>query len=272
MSEKDLKEMAGKLRRSIIETIYNAGSGHPGGSLSSIDVIAALFFYKMRYDPGNPKWPDRDRFVLSKGHACPALYAALSEAGFFPAEELMKLRKAGSMLQGHPSNEIPGIEISAGSLGQGLSVANGMALAGKLDNKDYHVYVLMGDGELQEGSVWEAALSSAKYRLDNITAIVDRNQLQQTAATEKNKPLEPLAKKWAAFGWEVTEIDGHDMAAITKALDKTVTGRPHVIIANTVKGKGVSFMENVVEWHGRAPNKEEFEKAMKELAYSETRK
>ncbi len=267
MSEKDLKSMARKLRRRIIETLYCACSGHPGGSLSSIDIITALYFNKMRYDPKNPKWPDRDRFILSKGHACPALYVTLAEAGFFPAGELLRLRKPGALLQGHPTNAIPGIEISSGSLGQGLAVANGIALAGKLDKKDYRVYVLMGDGELQEGSVWEAAMSSAKYSLDNLTAIVDRNRLQQTAPTENNKPLEPLAAKWTAFGWNVLEINGHEMKEIVDALDKAseTKGKPTVIIANTVKGKGVSFMENSVEWHGRAPNKEEYEKAMKEL-------
>lgn len=269
-SKKDLKgleALAKKLRRDIIETIYNAGSGHPGGSLSAIDIITALYFYKMRYDAKNPKWPERDRFILSKGHGCPALYVALAEAGFFPKGELMNLRKAGAMLQGHPSNETPGIEISSGSLGQGLSVANGIALAGRLDKKDYHVYVLLGDGELQEGSVWEATMTASKYKLDNLTAIVDRNGLQQTAPTEENKPLEPIAPKWSAMGWHVIEINGHNMQEVVKALDNAteVKGKPTVIIAHTVKGKGVSFMENNVEWHGRAPNREEYERAMKEL-------
>lgn len=268
MSEKDLQGLAKKLRRDIIGMIYNAGSGHPGGSLSAIDIITALYFYKMRYDAKNPRWPERDRFILSKGHGCPALYVALAEAQFFPREELMKLRKVGEMLQGHPSNETPGVEISSGSLGQGLSVANGIALAGRLDKKNYHVYVLLGDGELQEGNVWEAIMTSAKYKLDNLTAIVDRNGLQQTARTEENKPLEPLAPKWQAMGWHTIEINGHDMQEIVAALDKAteVKGKPTVIIARTVKGKGVSFMENNVEWHGRAPSREEYEKAMKELA------
>ena len=179
-----MSELAKKLRRNIIEAIYNAGSGHPGGSLSAIDIITALYFYKMRYDPKNPKLPERDRFILSKGHGCPALYVALAEAGFFPQEELRTLRRLGAMLQGHPSNETPGVEIYSGSLGQGLSVANGIALAGRLDKKNYHVYVLLGDGELQEGNVWEAAMTAAKYKLDNLTAIIDRNVLQQTARTE----------------------------------------------------------------------------------------
>ena len=263
-----MSELSKKLRRNIIEAIYNAGSGHPGGSLSAIDIITALYFYKMRYDPKNPKWPERDRFILSKGHGCPALYVALAEAGFFPREELKTLRRLGAMLQGHPSNETPGVEISGGSLGQGLSVANGIALAGTLDNKDYHVYVLLGDGELQEGNVWEAAMTAAKYKLDNLTAIIDRNGLQQTAPTEQNKPLDPLSPKWQAMGWHTIEINGHDMQEIITALDGAtgIKDKPTVIIANTVKGKGVSFMENSVEWHGRAPNREEYEKAMKELA------
>ena len=244
---------------------YDAGSGHPGGSLSETDILTVLYFYKMRYDPKNPKLPDRDRFVLSKGHGSPGFYAVLAEAGFFDIRELKNFRKINSLLQGHPSNEIPGVEISSGSLGQGLSVANGIALAGRLDKKDYHVYVLLGDGELEEGQVWEAAMSSSHYKLDNITAIIDRNGLQQTGLTEKIKSLEPLAEKWKAFGWAVTVINGHNIAAIVEALDKKVTGKPHVIIAKTIKGKGVSFMENYHEWHGRAPNKEEYEKAMKEL-------
>lgn len=264
-SDSGLEAKAKKLRRDIIEMLHNAGSGHPGGSLSAIDIITALYFYKMRYDAKNPKWSERDRFILSKGHGCPALYVALAEAGFFPHEELAKLRKPGAMLQGHPSNETPGIEISSGSLGQGLSVANGIALAGRLDKKSYHVYVLLGDGELQEGSVWEAAMTASKYKLDSLTAIVDRNGLQQTAPTEQNKPLEPLAPKWSAMGWHVIEINGHDMQQIVTALDHVTEGMPTVIIAKTVKGKGVSFMENNVEWHGRAPNKEEYERAMEEL-------
>ncbi|MBI2075757.1 MAG: transketolase [Candidatus Aenigmarchaeota archaeon] len=268
-SEKDLEKLeqtARQIRRHVIQMTYDAGSGHPGGSLSETDILTALYFYKMRYDPKNPEWPDRDRFVLSKGHGAPAFYAVLAEAGFFGLDELKNLRKINHLLQGHPSNETPGVEISSGSLGQGLSVANGIALAGKLDKKTYHVYVLLGDGELDEGQVWEAAMTAGHYKLDNITAIIDRNGIQQTGKTEKTKSLEPLAEKWKAFGWEVSEIDGHDIKEIMDALDEKTTGKPHVIIANTVKGKGVSFMENDHEWHGRAPNKEEYEKAMRELA------
>lgn len=243
---------------------FEAKSGHPGGSLSAADIITALFFYKMHYDPKNPKWPERDRFILSKGHAAPALYAALALAGFFPEEELLTLRKPGSRLQGHPSVSTPGIEICTGSLGQGLSVANGIALAGKLDKKDYHVYVLMGDGEIQEGCVWEAAMSSSQYKLDNLTAIIDRNRIQQTGNTEDIMGLEPLKDKWKAFCWHVMEINGHDFSSIINALN-IVSDKPKVIIANTIKGKGVSFMENRAVWHGVAPNQEESRKAMEEL-------
>ncbi len=243
---------------------FEVKSGHPGGSLSAAEIITALFFYKMRYDPKNPKLPERDRFILSKGHAAPALYAALAMAGFFPEEELLTLRKPGSRLQGHPSISTPGIEICTGSLGQGLSVANGIALAGKLDKKDYHVYVLMGDGEIQEGCVWEAAMSSSQYKLNNLTAIIDRNRIQQTGNTEDIMGLEPLKDKWKAFGWHVMETNGHDFSGIINALN-VVSDKPKVIIANTIKGKGVSFMENRAGWHGVAPNQEEFRKALEEL-------
>ncbi len=243
---------------------FEVKSGHPGGSLSAAEIITALFFYKMRYDPKNPKWPERDRFILSKGHAAPALYAALALSGFFPEEELLTLRKPGSRLQGHPSVSTPGIEICTGSLGQGLSVANGIALAGKIDRNDYHVYVLMGDGEVQEGCVWEAAMSSSQYKLNNVTAIIDRNRIQQTGNTEDIMGLEPLKDKWKAFGWHVMEINGHAFSDIINALN-AVSDKPKMIIANTTKGKGVSFMENRAGWHGVAPNQEEFRKALEEL-------
>ncbi len=260
----ELEEKAKSIRRHILCMTHGAASGHPGGSLSETDILTVLYFYKMRHDPKNPAWPDRDRFVLSKGHGAPGLYAVLAESGYFDESELKNLRKINGLLQGHPTTSIPGIEISSGSLGQGLSVANGMALAARVDKKGYHVYVILGDGELHEGQVWEAAMTAGHYKLSNVTAIIDRNCLQQSGRTEDTKCLEPLADKWKAFGWDVTEINGHDIDEIIDALDKK-TESPHVIIANTVKGKGVSFMENNVGWHGRGPNKEEYEKAMKEL-------
>lgn len=263
----ELQSTAKKIRIDCIEMIYAAGSGHPGSSLSAADILTVLYFYKMRYDPKNPKWSERDRFIMSKGHGAPAFYACLAEAGFFPKQELFNLRKIGHMLQGHPSNDTPGVEVSTGSLGQGLSVANGIALAGRLDKKDYRTYVLMGDGELQEGSVWEAALAAAHYKLDNLAAIIDRNRLQQTGETEKIMKLEDLQQKFSSFGWNVIRVNGHDIGQLMEALDEaeSAKGRPTMIIADTVKGKGVSFMENKHEWHGVAPNKEEYERAIKEL-------
>ena len=259
-----LNGVSKRIRQYIIKMLYKAGSGHPGGSLSSVEILVSLYFYKMRYDSKNPKWPDRDRFVLSKGHGVPALYAVLAEAGFFPASELDTLRKLGSRLQGHASVYTPGIEASTGSLGTGISIANGMALAAKLDKKDYNVYVLLGDGELQEGSIWEAAMSTVHYGLRNVTAIVDRNRVQQTGMTEGIMKMEPLEDKWRGFGWNAIRVNGHDISEIIRALDAE-SDRPKVIIADTVKGKGVSFMENRHEWHGMAPNEEQFRKAMEEL-------
>lgn len=264
----DLKEKARTIRRHIVRMIYEAGSGHPGGSLSSADVITALYFHVLRIDPKNPEWEDRDRFVLSKGHACPALYAALAERGFFPIEELHTLRKIGSRLQGHPDmRKTPGVESSTGSEGQGLSVGIGMALAAKLDRKSYRIYVMLGDGENDCGQIWEAAMASSHFKVDNLTAILDRNRIQLDGPTEQIMSLEPLADKWKAFGWHVLEIDGHDFRQILSAFDtaKEIKGRPTIIISHTVKGKGVSFMEGAVAFHGNAPNKEEYEKAMKEL-------
>ncbi len=265
---KRLIEKSREFRRDILIMTTEAGSGHPGGSLSSIDIITALYLHQMRHDPKNPRWEDRDRFVLSKGHACPALYAVLADVGYFPKKELLTLRKLNSILQGHPDmNKTPGIDMSTGSLGQGLSVACGMALAGKLDKKDYHVYVLLGDGEVDEGNVWEAAMAAAKYKLDNLTAILDRNRLQLDGPTEDICPLDPLPDKWRAFGWNVMEIDGHDMAEILDSLDKAikVKGKPTIIIAHTVKGKGVSFMEGENKYHGKALSKEELKGALEEL-------
>ncbi len=264
----DVEKLSGvskRIRQHIIKMLYKAGSGHPGGSLSSVEILVSLYFYKMKYDPKNPKWPDRDRFVLSKGHGVPALYAVLAEAGFFSVEELDTLRKLGSRLQGHASVYTPGIEASTGSLGTGISIANGMALAAKLDKKDYNVYVLLGDGELQEGNIWEAVMSTIHYDLRSVTAIVDRNRVQQTGMTEGIMKMEPLEDKWRGFGWDAIRVNGHDISEIIRALDAK-TSRPKVIIADTVKGKGVSFMENRHEWHGMAPNEEQFRKAMEELS------
>jgi len=264
---KKLEEMALKIRRHIIREIYEAGSGHPGGSLSATDIITALYFHIMKHDPKNPKWENRDRFVLSKGHSCPALYAALAESGYFDVKELLTLRKLGSRLQGHPSMKIPGIDICTGSLGQGLSVAVGMALGARLDSRLYRVFVLLGDGELQCGEVWEAAMAAAHYKLGNITAIVDRNRLQIDGNTETIMSLEPLPFKFKAFGWHVTEVNGHNFNEIIDAIEKgfKIKGKPKVIIAHTTKGKGVSFMEGSVAFHGKPPNDEQFKIAMKEL-------
>lgn len=260
----NLKQICRELRRDIIESVYRAKSGHPGGSLSCVEIIASLYFYKMRIKPGDPKWPDRDRFIMSKGHGVPAQYAALARAGFFPKSELATLRQPGSRLQGHPYITTPGVEATTGSLGQGLAVANGMALAARIDNKDYSVYVLVGDGELQEGDVWESAMSTAAFSLKNVTLIVDRNGLQQSAAVEETKPLGDLKKKFESFGWTAIEIDGHNLDEIKAALDEK-SDKPKAIIATTVKGKGVSFMENQISWHGVAPNEQEYKKAMEEL-------
>jgi transketolase len=266
---KRLQEKARAMRRKIVSIIYEAGSGHPGGSLSAIDVILVLYEKFLRHDAKNPNWPDRDRFVLSKGHACPALYTVLADQGYFPEETLHTLRKLGSPLQGHPDRLItPGIEVSTGSLGQGVCVALGIALAGKLDKKDYHVYAMLGDGEIDEGAVWEAAMCAAHHHLGNFTAILDRNEVQQCGKTKEIMNTEPVADKWRAFGWTVLEIDGHDLAQIIDALDlrHRVPGRPTMIVSHTVKGKGVSFMEGDPGFHGKAPNKEQYQQAMQELA------
>lgn len=260
--------MAKKLRRHVITMITTAGSGHPGGSLSAADIIAALYFRILRYDPQNPQWPNRDRFILSKGHAAPILYAALAEAGYFPTTELATLRKLDSRLQGHADRKFtPGVEMSAGSLGMGLSFAVGIALAARLDSKIYRTYTLLSDGECQEGQTWEAALSAAHFGLDNLTAIVDYNGIQLSGWTCDIMNLEPFPRKWQAFGWHTVNIDGHDFDEILSACQKAerTKGKPTVIIAHTVKGKGVSFMENNVAFHGKAPTPEEAERALKEL-------
>ena len=264
----ELQQKAKVLRRHIIKMVGEAGSGHPGGSLSAADIVAALYFRFLNIDPSHPDWPDRDRFVLSKGHAAPVLYAALAEPGFFPMETLGTLRKLGSILQGHPDmRKTPGVEASTGSLGQGLSMAGGMALAGRVSGRGYRVYAVLGDGEMQEGQVWEAALSSAQYKLDNLTAIIDFNGVQLDGPVEKVISVEPVADKWQAFGWNVQEINGHDMEQIVRALEKArqVKGRPQAIVAHTVKGKGVSFMEGLASWHGKAPSREQMAQALAEL-------
>lgn len=264
-----LEEKARQIRRHVVSMIGEAGSGHPGGSLSAADIVTALYFQVMRIDPQRPDWPDRDRFVLSKGHAAPVLYAALAERGYFPVEELKTLRKLGSPLQGHPDmRKVAGVEMSTGSLGQGLSAANGMALAGKLDGRDYRVYVLLGDGEIQEGQIWEAAMAAAHYKLDNVTAFLDYNGLQIDGPVREVMSPEPVIEKWKSFGWDVQVINGHDMRQILSAVEysRNVKGTPSMIIAETTKGKGVSFMENKVDWHGVAPKAGEVERALKELA------
>jgi transketolase len=261
------------LRRHIIEMISAANSGHAGGSLSATEIITALYFHELRHDPKNPDWPDRDRFILSKGHAAPVLYAALAEAGYFPVSELATLRKMDSRMQGHCDVlTTPGIETSSGPLGQGLSFGIGCAIAAHLDKRDWRVYVLLGDGELDEGQVWEAAMSAANFsvdglKLDNLTAIVDRNGIQLDGWTKDIMNTEPLADKWRAFGWNVIETDGHDIAKMIAAFDKakSIKGKPTAIIAKTVKGKGVSFMENKAEFHGKPPTKEQATQALKEL-------
>lgn len=264
----ELKERSRRMRCHIIRMLAAAKSGHPGGSLSSADLLAYLYFYKMNVDPKNPTMPDRDRFVLSKGHCAPVLYSALAEKGFFDLGLITSLRKFQSILQGHPDmKRTPGVDISSGSLGQGLSVSNGMALAGKLDHKAYRVYVLMGDGELEEGQVWEAAMTSVHYKLDNVTAFVDYNHLQIDGKIEDVKSLTNPAERFRAFGWHVIEVNGNDITAIDKAVTEAenTKEKPTMVILHTVKGKGVSFMENQAGWHGVAPKPEEAEQALKEL-------
>lgn len=264
-----LKEKAKELRKAAVTMIYEAQSGHPGGSLSIADIVAALYFSEMKVDPKNPKWEDRDRFVLSKGHVCPIQYSALGLLGFFPEEVMHTLRQEGSKLQGHPSMvKCPGIDISTGSLGQGASCAAGMALAGKRDGKDYRVFTVVGDGEINEGIVWEAMMLANKYQLDNYIMILDNNGLQLDGTCDQIMPPLDLSAKAAAFGFEVYDIDGHDMAQILETLDKirdAKNGKPKFINAKTVKGKGVDYMENQLGWHGVAPNKEQYESAMAQL-------
>lgn len=264
-----LKQIAIELRKSAITMIYEAQSGHPGGSLSAADIVTALYFKEMNIDPANPKWEDRDRFVLSKGHVCPILYAALGKLGYFPKEYLHKLRQEGSILQGHPDmKKCPGIDISTGSLGQGLSCAVGMAIAGKRDNRDYRVFAMLGDGECDEGQIWEAVMAGYKYQLNNLIVFVDNNKLQLDGTCDEIMPNIDLGKRFEAFGYEVFYIDGHNMEEIVATLDKIRASHnnlPKAIIADTIKGRGVSFMENQLGWHGVAPNDEEYKQAMEEL-------
>jgi transketolase len=269
INEEKLAQTARQMRRDIISMLAEAGSGHPGGSLSTVEIMTYLYFAEMRVDPQNPGWSDRDRFVMSKGHAAPALYAALAGRGFFPREELLSLRKLNSSLQGHPDmKKVPGVDMSTGSLGQGISAAVGMGLAGKLDQKDYRVFAVLGDGEIEEGQVWEAAMAAAHYKLDNLIAFLDHNGLQIDGPVTEVMSPEPVDEKFKAFGWHVERINGHSFAEIAAAVEaaKKVKDKPTMIIADTVKGKGVSFMENQVGWHGNAPSREQAEQALAELA------
>jgi len=263
-----MEERAKVIRRHVVRMLAKAGSGHPGSSLSTVDLLVALFYNKLKHNPQQPAWPDRDRFVMSKGHGCPALYAVLAEKGYFGIDKLDTLRQFGSILQGHPCMKTtPGIEISGGSLGQGLSVGLGIALAAKLDKKDYRTYVMLGDGEIEEGQVWEAAMAASHYKADNLCAIIDQNGLQIDGFIHEIMSSYPIPDKWRGFGWHVIETNGHDYKAILSAYDEAekIKGRPTVIVAKTIKGKGVSFMENQVDWHGKAPSKDEAERALAEL-------
>ena len=264
----EMEATAKRLRRHIISMTGKAGSGHPGGSLSAVEIVTALYFRLLRHKPSDPGWSDRDRFILSKGHAAPLLYATLAECGYFPVDELLTLRQLDSRLQGHTDRTVtPGVEMSAGALGQGLSFAIGVALAGRLNSQPYRVYVLLGDGECDEGQVWEAAMAAAHFKVDNLVAIVDNNGQQIDGWNRDVMNLEPFNKKWQAFGWHVIEVDGHDFTQLIDAFEqaKSVREKPTVVIAHTVKGKGVSFMENNPDFHGKAPNAAEVEIALKEL-------
>lgn len=265
--KKQLEITACKVRLGIVEGVYNAKSGHPGGSLSIADVLTYLYFSKMNVDVKTPENPDRDRFVLSKGHTAPALYSTLAQKGFFSADELKKLRHIGALLQGHPCITIPGVDMSSGSLGQGISAACGMALSGKISKQDYKVYTILGDGEIEEGQVWEAAMFAAQYKLDNLVACVDNNGLQIDGNIKDVMSPYPITDKFAAFGWHVCTADAHDFDSLEKAFAEadTVKGQPTVIVLKSVKGKGVSFMENNVGWHGKAPNDDEYKQAVSEL-------
>ncbi len=265
---KELENKAKEVRKGIIEAVYSNKSGHPGGSLSIADILTVLYFNQMNIDEKNPKWEDRDRLVLSKGHCAPVLYSTLANRGFFDVEKLKTFRNIESNLQGHPDmNKVDGVDMTSGSLGQGLSAANGMAIAGKMDNKNYRVYCILGDGEIEEGQIWEAAMTANKYKLDNLCVIVDNNNLQIDGTIEEVMSSYPIDEKFKSFGFQVINIDGHNIQEIIDAFDvaKNVKGKPTCIIAKTIKGKGVSFMENKAEWHGKAPSEEEYKIAMEEL-------
>ena len=267
-----LEKTAKQIRIDILKMLTAAGSGHTGGSLSSVEIILSLYACKLRHDPKNPKWENRDRFILSKGHGCPTLYAVLANFGYFPKEQLMTLRKLGTLLQGHPQLGLAGLEASTGSLGMGLSIANGMALTAQLDKRtDVRIYCLMGDGETNEGQIWEAAMTAAHYKLDNLCGIIDFNKLQIDGFLCDVKKIEPVKEKWQAFGWQVFEVDGHNFSQLLDAYDKAqnTKGKPSIILAHTIKGKGVSFIENKAQWHGIAPKPDELERALKELARQE---
>lgn len=261
----ELEFKARKVREDIIDEVYHAKSGHPGGSLSITDILTVLYFKEMNVNPENPEWEDRDRFVLSKGHCSPALYSCLANRGFFPVEDLKTFRNINSYLQGHPDkNKVPGVDMTTGSLGQGLSAANGMAIAGKMDEKDYRVYCVLGDGEIEEGQIWEAAMAANKYKLDNLCVIVDNNNLQIDGTIEEVMSSYPIDEKFKSFGFQVINIDGHDIEEIIKAFEvaRNVKGKPTCIIAKTIKGKGIAFMENQAGWHGKAPNEEQYQQAI----------
>lgn len=267
----ELAELAWTLRIDVVDMIHNAGSGHPGGSLSAAEIVTALIFHHLKTDPEDPEMPDRDRFLLSKGHAAPVLYAALARRGFFAFEELKSLRQLDSRLQGHPDRlKTPGVEMTSGVLGHGVAIGVGLALAARLDDAGWRVYVLVGDGETQAGVIWEGALMASKYKLGNLTVILDFNDVQLDGPVHEIMPIEPVVDKWKSFGWHVMEIDGHDMRQVLNALDTVgnVHGQPKIIVAHTTKGKGVSYMENQSRWHGRAPNDEEYAQAIKELSES----
>ncbi len=265
----ELEKIAKKIRKDIIEEVYSAQSGHPGGSLSIADILTVLYFRQMNIDPSNPNWEDRDRCVLSKGHCSPALYSCLANRGFFPIEDLKTFRNINSYLQGHPDkNKVPGVDMTTGSLGQGLSSANGMAISAKMDKKDYRVYCILGDGEIEEGQIWEAAMAASKYKLDNLCVIVDNNNLQIDGTIEEVMSSYPIDEKFKSFGFQIINIDGHNIEEIINAFEvaENVKGKPTCIIAKTIKGKGIDFMENQVSWHGKAPNEEQYNQALKNLS------
>ena len=264
----ELKEIAKKIRLGIIDAVYYGKSGHPGGSLSIADIMTVLYFDEMNIDSEKPDWEERDRLVLSKGHCSPALYSALAYRGFFPIEDLKTFRNINSYLQGHPDRKhIPGVDMTTGSLGQGLSAANGIAIAGKMENKNYRVYCILGDGELEEGQIWEAAMSANKYKLDNLCVIIDNNNLQIDGTIDEVMSSKPIDEKFRSFGFEIINIDGHNLEEIKSAFEvaRNIKNKPVCIIANTIKGKGVSYMENKPEWHGKAPNDEEYKKAVEDI-------